>query len=246
MDRVLYVAMTGAQQTMRAQTVNAQNLANVNVTGFRADLASFVESPVPGPGLPSRVNTLAQGQGVNFQAGEIMTTGRDLDVAINGEGWLAVESPSGDEAYTRSGHLEVSPNGLLMSAGHPVIGNGGGPISIPPAEKVEIGADGTVSIRPVGEAANTLVTIDRLKLVRHEPGAIDKGEDGLMHRIDGATGEADASVTLTSGALEGSNVNAVDALVEMIGLSRQFEMQIKIMKTAEENDQASAGLLGIN
>ncbi len=246
MDRMLYVAMTGAQQTMRAQTVNAQNLANVNVTGFRADLAAFVEAPVPGPGLPSRVNTVARGEGVNFRAGEIMTTGRNLDVAINGEGWLAVESPSGDEAYTRAGHLEISPNGLLMSAGHPVIGNGGGPISIPPAEKVEIGADGTVSIRPVGESANTLVTIDRLKLVRHETGVMQKGRDGLMHRTDGATGEADASVTVTSGALEGSNVNAVDALVEMIGLSRQFEMQIKLMKAAEDNDQASAGLLGTN
>ena len=244
MDRMLYVAMSGAQQTMRAQTVNAQNLANVNVTGFRADLASFVESPVPGPGLPSRVNAVARGEGVNFQAGEIMTTGRDLDVAINGEGWLAVESPSGGEAYTRAGHLEISPNGLLMSAGHPVIGNGGGPISIPPAEKVEIGADGTVSVRPLGE--NTLVTIDRIKLVRHEHGALAKGEDGLMHRIDGATAEADAAVTLSSGALEGSNVNAVDALVDMIALSRQFEMQIKLMKAAEANDQASAELLGIN
>ncbi len=246
MDRMLYVAMTGARQTMQAQTVNAQNLANVNVTGFRADLVSFIERPVEGTGLPSRVNAVAEGQGVKFQTGEIVTTGRDLDVAVDGPGWIAVEAPDGREAYTRAGHLEVSPNGLLTSAGRPVIGNGGGPITLPAADKIEIGRDGTVSVRPIGESADTLVTIDRIRLVRHEPGVFGKGVDGLMHRLDGAPAEPDAAVTLTSGALEGSNVNAVDALVEMIGLSRQFEMQIKLMKTAEDNDRASAELLGSN
>ncbi len=245
MDRMLYLAMNGASQTLKSQTVNAQNLANAHVSGFRADLATFSESPIQGPGLPTRVNAVASDQGVNFQAGAIMTTGRDLDVAINGEGWLAVQDPEGNEAYTRAGNLRISANGLLLTgSGQTVIGNSGGPISIPPAEKIAIGADGTISIRPVGQDANGLVTVDRIKLVLPENSELQKGADGLMHLPDNRIAEADAAVSLTSGALEGSNVNAVDALVDMISLSRQFEMQIKMMQVAKENDQASAQLLG--
>lgn len=245
MDRMLYLAMNGASQTLKSQTVNAQNLANANVSGFRADLATFSESPIPGPGLASRVNAVASGQGVNFQSGAILTTGRDLDIAINGEGWLAVQDPNGNEAYTRAGNLHISANGLLLTgSGQPVLGNGGGPITMPPAEKIAIGGDGTISIRPVGQDANGLVTVDRIKMVQPDHEELTKGADGLMHLRNNGVADADAAVSLTSGSLEGSNVNAVDALVDMISLSRQFEMQIKMMQVAKDNDQASAQLLG--
>lgn len=245
MDRMLYIAMSGAKQTMLAQTVNSQNLANVSTAGFREDLLAFSSQEVPGAGLPSRVYSNGYSVGTNMAPGSIHTTGNDLDIAVSGEGWIAVQAPDGSEAYTRAGDLRIDSVGLLTTgAGHPVLGNGG-PLAIPPAETIEIGRDGTVSIRPVGQAPNTLAVVDRIKLVNPVAGSLVKGADGLMRRGGGGEVTADAGVTLVSGALEMSNVNAVDALVNMMELSRHFEMQVKIMQTAQENDEASVRLLGM-
>lgn len=243
MDRLLYISMSGAKQTMMAQTVNANNLANVNTTGFRADLAAFESLPVNGPGYASRTYAQSQGLGANFATGSLLTTGRDLDVAVRGDGYIAVLAPDGTEAYTRAGDLNINSGGQLVNgAGHRVLG-GGGPLAIPAYDKLEVGVDGTISIRPVGQEASALATIDRIKLVSAPEGSLQKGEDGLLRPIDGQPLQPNASVQMVSGALESSNVNAVEAMVNMISLSRHFEMQIKAMKSAEENDRRGDELL---
>ncbi|MGB5717370.1 MAG: flagellar basal-body rod protein FlgF [Gammaproteobacteria bacterium] len=241
MDRLLYVAMSGARETMQAQTVNTQNLANASTTGFRADLQSFQSLPVNGPGYASRVYGMATDQGIDTSPGSVMGTGRELDVAINGDGWIAVQGPDGNEAYTRAGNLRVDSLGLLRTgAGRPVMGNGA-PIAIPPAEKIQIAGDGTISIRPLGQ--NTLAVVDRIKLVNPPSAQLQKGADGLVHLKGGDAAEADASVQLQVGALESSNVNTVEAMVNLIQLARQYETQVKMMANAEENDRASAQLM---
>ncbi len=243
MDRMLYIAMNAAQQTMLAQAINTNNLANVNTTGFREDLAQFRSQPVFGQGLPTRVYSMTERPATDYQQGEINTTGRDLDISIQGEGFIAVQGQDGREGYTRAGDLHILPNGQLVTGtGLAVLGNGG-PIAIPPAEKVDIGQDGTISIRAIGDQANVLTVVDRIKLVKPELKSLFKDQDGLMRLKDGGNAPVDATVTVASGTLEGSNVNTVNALVKMIELQRQYEMQIKMMKSAKDNSAASARLL---
>ncbi len=246
MDRMLYVAMSGAKQTALAQAVNSNNLANANTTGFREDLATFRSMPVFGPGSPTRVYAMTENPGVNLESGAIQATGRDLDMAIQGNGWLAVQAPDGQEAYTRAGNLRIESGGLLVTgSGYPVMGNRG-PIAIPQAESLEIGVDGTITIRGIGEFANSLTVVDRIKLVNPEEAELIKGKDGLMRLKDGYEADADASVRLVSGALETSNVNTVDAMVNMIALARQYEAQVKMMKAAGEMAAKSNELLSLN
>ncbi|MGB5259128.1 MAG: flagellar basal body rod protein FlgF [Gammaproteobacteria bacterium] len=243
MDKLLYIAMNGASETMKAQAVNSQNLANVSTTGFRADLESYASQPVYGPGHASRVYGLATDKGVDFTPGSAIGTGRDLDIAVNGRGWIAVQGPDGNEAYTRAGDLQVDSLGLLTTgAGHPVIGSGS-PIAIPPFEKIEIAADGTISILPVGQGATALQVVDRIKLVNPPEGDMVKGSDSLMHMANYQPAIADSTVTLQPGAIESSNVNAIEAMVSLIQLARHYEMQIKVMASAEENDKASSSLM---
>jgi len=244
MDRMLYVAMEGARQTLRAQDVNTNNLANVSTTGFRADLDAFKALPVYGPGYASRAYVTTEGSGSDFTPGPISSTGRSLDVAVQGKGFIAVQGPDGvSEGYTRAGNLQVDQNGVLRTANGLAVLGSGGQITLPPADKIQIGEDGTITVKPVGQSATTMVAADRIKLVNPEAGALVKGNDSLFHARDGSTLDADSSVKVVSGALEGSNVNAVGAMVQMIELARQFEMQVKVMKTAQDNDAASARLL---
>jgi len=237
---MLFVATSGAAQTLLAQGANSHNLANAATPGFKADLSQFRSMPVFGAGLPSRVYAMSERPGFDLAPGALQTTGRDLDVAVDGDGWIAVLARDGTEAYTKRGDLQLTLNGMLTTgAGDPVLGNGG-PIAVPPAEKVEIGSDGTISVRLVGQDSKSLAAVDRLKLVRLPAGQLVKGEDGLFRLSDGAVAPADAQVRLVSGALEASNVNAVEALVQMITLARQFELQVKMMETARSNDAASS------
>jgi len=246
MDRMLYVAMSGAKQTMLAQTANSHNMANANTNGFRADLATFKSMPVYGQGQPSRVYAMAESAGVDTTSGAINPTGRELDIAIKGEGWIAVQAPDGTEAYTRVGNLRIEDGGILKTgSGLSVLGNGG-PVALPPAEKIEIGTDGTVSIRGIGQAASTMSVLDRIKLVRIDGDSLVKGEDGLLRMRDGSKAAPDASVGIVSGALETSNVNTVEAMVNLISLARQYETQVKMMKTAEDTDTAATQLLSIS
>ncbi|OUR72924.1 flagellar basal-body rod protein FlgF [Methylophaga sp. 41_12_T18] len=243
MDKMLYISMNAAQQTMRAQAANSNNLANVNTTGFRADFEQFRSMPVFGEGLPSRVYAMSERPATDYQQGSVQTTGRELDISIQGDGFIAVQGKDGREGYTRAGDLHVTETGQLVTGTGLAVMGEGGPIAIPPSEKIEIGADGTISVRAIGAAANALTELDRIKLVKPELSQLQKDSDGLMRLADGSDAPLDADVKVASGTIEGSNVNAVNALVNMIELQRQYEMQIKMMKSADENSAASARLL---
>ena len=243
MDRFLYVSMSGAKETLRAQTVNNHNLANASTTGFRADLSAFQSQAVAGSGFPSRVYATNATTGWDQTQGALQATGRDLDVGVNGPGWIAVQGPDGREAYTRAGDLRVDVNGILMNgAGHPVMGDSG-PISVPPNSSLMIGGDGTISIVPLGQSAETMSLVGRIKLVNPAPESITRSDDGLFRMADGTDAPADSNVRLASGVLETSNVNVADAMVNMIELSRHFDLQVKAMRTAEENAATAAQLL---
>lgn len=246
MDHMLYIAMTGAKHILQAQTATTNNLANATTTGFRADFSQFRSMPVFGPGYPTRAYALSERPGVDFTPGAIQSTGRDLDMAVRGSGWIAVQARDGTEAYTRAGDLRTTVTGQLVTGtGLPVLGNAG-PIAIPPAEKLEIGGDGTISIVPAGQQPAELAVLDRIKLVDPSLAQLEKGSDGLLRRKDGLEAEASAEVTLVSGALESSNVNTAEALVEMINLARSFQLQIKAMETADSNEQALTRTMSIS
>ncbi len=246
MDRSLYVAMSGARETMQAQAVNNHNLANANTSGFKADLAAFQSRAVQGPGFASRVYATAESTGWSADTGTLNATGQDLDIAIQGRGWFAVQGGDGGEAYTRAGNLHVDSAGLLVTAsGLPVMGDGG-PITVPAYSAINVGRDGTVSIVPAGQQASTMAAVGRIKLVNPADADLQRGSDGLFRTKDGVAPLSDASVTVTSGALESSNVNVADAMVNMIELSRRFELQVKSMRTAEEDAATTAKLLSIS
>ena len=243
MDRMLYVAMTGAKETLRAQTVNNHNIANVSTTGFRADLAAFQSRAVDGSGYASRVYATNGTTGWNDQSGALLSTGRDLDVAINGKGWIAVQGPDGKEAYTRAGDLQVDATGQLMTANGLAVVGDGGPISVPPYTSIFFARDGSISVVAQGQNPDTTSTVARLKLVNPPEEQLERGDDGLFRMKDGSAAPADANVQIGSGVLESSNVNAAEAMVNMIELARQFEMQVKAIRTAEENGAAASQLL---
>lgn len=247
MDKALYIAMTGAKHNMMAQTNHANNMANINTTGFRADFAQARSMGVyNGDGLPTRAYAMAESPATDFRSGSIVQTGRDMDVAVNGEGFIAVQAPDGGQAYTRAGNLQVDAAGILRTgAGLPVMGNNG-PIALPPFESMSVGRDGTISIVAEGQGPETLVELDRIFLVNPELAEMKKGADGLLRQRDGIELPADAQVSLVTGALEGSNVNAVAEFTEILSLSRQYEMQVKLMKTVEQNSESSVRLLQIS
>lgn len=243
MDRFLYIAMSGARETLRAQAANNHNLANAATTGFRAEMSAFQTRDVQGSGFGSRAYATNSTQGWDATPGGLMHTGNPLDVAIDGAGWLAVQSPQGIEAYTRAGELRLDPNGMLMHANGAWVLGEGGPISVPPHASLEIGRDGTVSVVPQGQGSEAMVQIGRIKLVDAAPEQLMRGPDGLFLSQDGQPLPATADVQLLSGMLESSNVNTAAAMVEMITLARRFDLQVKAMRTAEDNAAASAQLL---
>ena len=246
MDRSVYVSMTGATQIMRAQEAVSHNLANASTVGFKSELTVFQSVPVLGEGSPSRINAVAQGVGQSFAQGSQIDTGRPLDISVRGAGWIAVQAPDGSEAYTRAGDLQLTADGGLVDArGNPVMGSSG-PITIPPAAEVSIGSDGTVSSVPLGQGPNSVTTLDRIKLVNPDAAQLVQGGDGLMHLSGGGSADADETVTVASGVLEGSNVNPSAELVKMIALSRQYDMQVKSIKASEDNADSASKLLQAN
>ncbi len=244
MDKMLYIAMSGAKQNMHALSVNANNLANAKTTGFKADLAQARTMQAFGEGMPTRAFSMTERASQNFDSGSLITTGRDLDVAIQGDGWLAVQTADGTEAYTRSGQLRVTEAGALETMGGDLVVGEAGPVFLPlPVSNINISNDGTIVVRPEGAPANALEEVGRIKMVNPDVRQIEKGNDGLFRRKDGNVEQADITVQLRSGMLESSNVNPVNEMTDMIALQRQFEMQLKLMKTAEEIDSASSSLL---
>ncbi|GGK72617.1 flagellar basal body rod protein FlgF [Amphritea balenae] len=244
MDKVLYLAMSGARENMRSQQAHANNLANATTTGFKADFAQARAMRVMGEGHESRVYAMAERPATNTASGTLMQTGRSLDVAVDGDGWIAVMNANGEEAYTRQGELQVNQfNQLVTGSGVRVMGNGGIPITLPPFEKLDIAGDGTITIKPLGEGAADLAILDQIKLVKTEPGELFKSTDGLMHTGNNQPLLPANDVKLQSGFLESSNVNSISELTSVIDLARQFEMHVKMMKTAEENSSAAARIL---
>lgn len=243
MDRALYVGMTGAIATLRAQTANAHNLANASTTGFRAELALAQAQTVAGPGFQTRVNTQLNDNGWDETQGAIQQTGRDLDIALKGDHWLAVQTPDGSEAYTKAGDLSVDANGQLRTAAGLAVLGDGGPLSIPPSTQISIGNDGTITVTPQGQTAAAQATVGRLKVVEGQHAQLERGPDGLFRAVPGQTLQPAAGDVLASGALESSNVNLAGAMVNMIQLARQFELQTKVMKAAEDNASAASSLV---
>jgi flagellar basal-body rod protein FlgF len=243
MDRMLYVSMSGAKETLKAQAANNHNLANASTTGFRADMAAFQAREVVGAGYNSRVYATTSSTGFDGSSGAMVSTGRDLDVAVQGSGYIAVQGNNGREAYTRAGDLRVDPLGQLKTAtGHVVMGDGG-PISVPPNNSVLIGGDGTLSIVPLGQSPATGAVVGRIKLVDPNPDSLTRGADGLFRLKDGSDAPSSSTTRLASGVLESSNVNIADSMVNMIELARRFDLQVKAMHTAEDTGASSAQLL---
>ncbi len=246
MDRLIYTAMTGAKQALEKQATVSHNLANATTTGFRAQIDQFRAVPVLGDGAPTRAFVVDSTTGADFRPGAIQHTGRDLDVAVQGEGWIAVTAEDGSEAYTRNGSLKINENGVLQTgSGLAVVGDGG-EISIPPGRNIAIAKDGTISLVPDGSKATGITTVGRIKLVNPPEDNLVRGNDGLFRLNDGATAEADAKVALASGAVESSNVNVVNEMVNMISLARQYDMHMKLLQNAESNDTKATQLLALN
>jgi flagellar basal-body rod protein FlgF len=249
MDRLIDTAMTGASQMLNRQAAVAHNLANVNSTGYRAEehqlRAVQVQSTAQQKGLATRALTVDASTHTNYSSGPMITTGRPLDMAVQGSGWIALQMPDGSEAYTRNGSLELNVLGIVQTrSGLPVQGDGG-PIAIPPEQKISVGDDGTISTLPESGVQNTVSIIGRVKLVNPPASDLVRGEDGLFRLRDGSAAPVDEGVKVATGTLEGSNVNPAEQMVAMISLARQFEMQMKLLSTADANDRAATQILSL-
>lgn len=246
MDRLIYTAMTGAKHILNQQATTSHNLANATTTGFRSQLDSFRAVPVVSEGLPTRTFVVDATVGTNYAPGVLQQTGRELDVAIEGKGWIALELENGTEAYTRSGNFKLSENGVLQTqAGINVMGDGG-PIAIPPDSHIAIAKDGTVSVMDKTTTPATVNIVGRIKLVNPPESNLVRGDDGLFRTKDGTVADADAGVAVVGSALEGSNVNIAEAMVNMITLSRHFEMHMNLLKNAESNATKASQIMALS
>ncbi len=245
MDRLIYTAMTGASHVLQQQAAVSENLANASTPGFRATLNTFRAVPLVGEGLPTRTFVVDSTAGADFTPGPLQQTGRELDVAVQGAGWIAVQGQDGQEAYTRNGSFQISPNGVLQTrTGLNVMGDGG-PITIPPDTEVTFAKDGTISTVPSGSKPTSVIVVGRLQLVNPPPEQLERGGDGLFRLKGGTTATADANVAVIPGSLEASNVNTVEAMVNMISLARKFDMQMKMLQSADNNSRQASSIMNI-
>jgi flagellar basal-body rod protein FlgF len=249
MDRLIYTAMTGASQTLSRQAAVTNNLANVSTDGYRAAEHRLRAVQVLPQGfarqtaLPTRAFAVDATTHTDFSQGPIIATGRGLDVAVKGPGWIALAMPDGSEAYTRAGSLQISVNGVLQNAaGIPVQGDGGS-ITIPPDNKITIGEDGTISVVPESGSQAIVNAVGRIKLVNPPEGDLKRGDDGYFRMAAGGDAPVSETARIASGYIEGSNVNPAEQMVAMISLARQFEMQIKMLQTADANDRAATQII---
>lgn len=246
MDRLVDIARTAMRGSMARQTAVANNLANVNTAGFRAEIVNASTRWIGGPTLQSRAEQVDQVIGADMKQGSVVQTGNPLDVALDGDGFFAVQANDGSEGYTRRGDLKLSDSGLLTTGeGHPVLGEGG-PITLPPADSVKIAKDGGIWIVPQGGQIDQPQLVDTIKLVNAKGSVIAKGTDNLFREVNGGALPTDPMASVTSGALEGSNVNATSALVQMIEASRAWETQIKLIDTAKDIDSGGASLMRLD
>jgi flagellar basal-body rod protein FlgF len=242
---MIFTAMSGAKHILEQQAVMAHNLANASTNGYRAAESAFRAVPVQGDGLPTRTFVVGSTPMANFTPGALQSTGRDLDVAVQGPGWIAVQAADGGEAYTRNGSLQVSPNGMLQTRnGLNVLGDGG-PISIPPDSTISIAKEGTVSVISTVPPPKSVNIVGRIKLVNPDEMMLVRGGDGLFRLAHGGSAEADPKVALASGALEGSNVNVVEEMISMISMARQFDLQMQLLNNAQKNATQASQILNI-
>jgi flagellar basal-body rod protein FlgF len=246
MDRLIYTAASGAKHILEQQATTSNNLANLSTTGFRAQIDTFRAVPVQSEGLPTRAFVVDNTVGADMSAGPLQVTGRDLDVAVKGRGWLAVQMPDGTEAYTRNGALQMSPNGILQTANGLAIQGEGGPITVPPDVTVAVGADGTIATIATTTPPGPSTVLGRLKLVNPNDADLVRGDDGLFRMKDGSAAPADPQVAVGHGMLEGSNVSAVDSMVQMISLARSLETQMSLLKNAENNAAKATQILALS
>lgn len=244
MDRLIYTAMTGAKQVLERQATTSHNLANASTTGFRAQVDQFRAVHVQGAPLPTRAFVVDSTTGSDFRSGAIQHTGRQLDVAVHGQGWFAVQAADGSEGYTRNGSFQLDENGVMRTATGLIVQGDNGQISIPPGRNFEVGKDGTISLVPDGSEATGITTVGRLKLVNPPENELVRGDDSLFRLKSGNPAETDPNVSVRSAALESSNVNVVEEMVNMISLARQFDMHMKVLQNAESNDTKATQLLG--
>jgi flagellar basal-body rod protein FlgF len=246
MDKLIFTAMTGAKHAQQRQDTVAQNIANVSTGGYRAAMYAARAVPVDGTGLATRAFAQEAATGADFSPGVIQRTGRELDVAMEGNAWLTVQGRDGREAYTRAGALRIDANGALLGpGGSPVMGEGG-PLAIPPDSTISIAPDGTVSAIPDSGALSAVVNVGKIKLVTLDAKQAQRGDDGLFRLAEGKPAPADANARLAAGSLESSNVNPAEAMVSMIGVARHFELQMRLLSTAENNARSAAQLLSVN
>ena len=244
MDRLIYTAMSGANAAASRQAVLSNNLANVSTTGFRAELSTYRAVPLQGEGTPTRVFAVEATAGFLDRPGPAQRTDRSLDVMASGSAWFSMQALDGTEAYTRNGHLEVSNDGTIVSSsGLPVLSSGGAPMTVPPGAMLSIGNDGTVSAKVGSQPANSIGRLKMVTSAADDP--LKRGADGLFRTASGDPLPNDETAKLQTGVLEGSNVNAVEAMVGMIQTARQFETQMRLLQTAESNDRSAAQLLGL-
>ena len=250
MDHAIYTAMGAASQTLDLQSVTANNMANASTPGFRKQLEALRAVPVEGLSLPTRTLVAASTPGSDMSPGSMDYTGRNLDVAMQQDGWLAVRTPNGQEAYTRNGNMQVNVNGQLEVNGNLVMGDGG-PVAVPQNAQLTIAADGTITALNPGDPPNTAAPIGKLKMVKATAQEVERGDDGLFHLTQqaqatrGAAPAADPTLKVMAGVLEGSNVNAVEAMADMISNSRRFEMQMKVISNVDGNEQRANQLLSL-
>lgn len=245
MDSLLWISMSGAKENFHSLAVRSNNLANANTTGFKADFENTRAMSVFANAYPTRAFAMTERPGYNMEGGAMQTTGRALDIALQGPGLIAVNDADGKEAYTRFGSLNIGADGVLRTSnGHDVLDEDGTQIILPmPLEDIAIGDDGMISARPVGADANAIEEFQRIKLVNPNIKDIEKGEDGMFRRTDGQLADFDDTVRIRSGMLEASNVNPVEELTNLIRIQRQYDTQVKMMDTASQMDQAQNGLL---
>ena len=246
MDRLIYTAMGGASHILQQQASVGQNLSNVNTPGYRAAVNAFRAVPLVGEGLPTRTFVVDSTAGADFTPGVMQPTGRNLDMAVQGAGWIAIQMENGSEAYTRNGSFQVSPEGILQTRAGLNVAGDAGLITIPPNTEVTVGKDGTISTVPTGLPPNQVVLVGRIKLVNPAEEQMVRGDDGMFRTKDGKPAAADIAVKVAPGNLESSNVNTVEAMVSMISLARQFDMQMKMLQSADNNARQASQLLNMN
>ena len=245
MDHAIYTAMGAASQTMDQQAVTASNLANAATPGFRAQLNALRAVPVEGWSLPTRTLVAASTPGADMSQGTMDYTERPLDVAVQQDGWLAVRTADGSEAYTRNGNIQISSTGQLTIQGNPVMGDGG-PIAVPQGAEITIAADGSITVLNGGDAPNATVQLGRLKLVKATGQEVTRGDDGMFRPTAAAQAQRGAALKVMPGVLEGSNVKPVETMVDMISNARRFEMQMKVISNVDENEQKANQLLNMS